>query len=65
MSGQEKKQQRIYDLLNAETKRNFSEIPGVSLWPTSSPDINPLNYANLDVLENKTNANSSSQYWLT
>ena len=43
MSEQEKKQQRIYDLFNAETKsKNISAIIGVSLWPPSSPNLNPL-----------------------
>ena len=31
---------------------------GVSLWPPSSPDLNPLNHAIWGVFENKTNANS-------
>ena len=58
MSEQEKKRQRIYDLLNAETKpKNLSEISEVSLWPPSSPDHNPL--ITLYVLENKTNATSN------
>ena len=46
MREQEKKQQRIYDLLNTEIKpKKFSKIIGVSLWPPSSPDLNPLDYA--------------------
>ena len=46
MSEQEKKRQRIYDLLNAETKPpKIFEILGVSLWPLSSPDLNTLDYA--------------------
>ena len=32
---------------------------GVSLWPPSSPDLNPLDYAIWGVLENKTNATSN------
>ena len=46
MNEQEQKWQRIYDLLNAETKpKNISEIIDVSLWPPSSPDLKPLDYA--------------------
>ena len=60
MSEQEKKRQRIYDLLNTEIKqkKKNSEIIGVSLWPPSSPDLNALDYALWGVLENKTNATS-------
>ena len=59
MSEQEKKWQRIYDLLNTETKpKKISEIICVSLWPPSSPDRNPLDYAIWGVLENKMNATS-------
>ena len=55
MSEQEKKQQRIYDLLNAGNNlQRFSEIIGVYL--------NHLDYATWgvleNVLENKTNATS-------
>ena len=54
MSEQEKKQQRIYDLLNVETKpKNISEIIGISLWPLSSPDLNLLDYTILSTLEKK------------
>ena len=45
MCEQEKKQQRIYDVPNAETKTKKAEIIGVSLWPLSSPDPKPLDYA--------------------
>ena len=31
----------------------ISQITGVSLWPPSSPDHNPLDYAIESVLENK------------
>ena len=41
------------------TPAKNSEIIGVSLWPPSSPDLNPLEYAIWGVLENK-NANSHS-----
>ena len=59
MSEQAKKQQRIYDLLNAKTKpKRISEINGGSSWPSSNPDRNPLNYTLWSVLENKTNATS-------
>ena len=59
MSEQPKKQQRIYDLLDAETKpKEISKIIGVSLWLPLSPNLNPLNYAIWDILENKTNATS-------
>ena len=55
MSEQEK-WQKIYDLLNAETKlKKISEIIGVSLWFSSSPHLNPLDYAIWSILENKTN----------
>ena len=43
MSEQEKKRQRIYDLFHTVTNlKQISEIIGVSLWPLSSPDYNPL-----------------------
>ena len=59
MSEQEKKQQRIYDLLNAKSKpKKISQIIGVSLWPPLSPDHNPLDYAILGIFENKTNTTS-------
>ena len=55
MSEQEKKQQRICDLLHAKTKtKKISKIIGVSLWPLSTP----LDYAVWGILENKTNATS-------
>ena len=54
MSEQEKKRQRIYDLLYSEIKRKISEIIGVSLWPLSTS----LVYVISCVLENKTNATS-------
>ena len=57
MSEQEKKQQRIYDLLNAKTKpKRISEIIGVSLRPPWSLNLNPLDYATCGILEDKTNA---------
>ena len=31
---------------------------GLSLWPPSRPDLNPLDYVLWDILENKTNATS-------
>ena len=44
-------------------KRN-SEITEVSLWPPSSPDFNPINYAIWSVLENKTNTTYFPlKYW--
>ena len=56
MSEQEKKQQRIYDLRNAETKpKNISKIIQVSLWPPSSLDLNPLDYVIWGILENNIN----------
>ena len=60
MSEQEKKRQRIGDLLNAETKpkKKKSEIIRVSLLPPSNPDLNPLDYAIWGVLGNKTTAAS-------
>ena len=59
MSEQKKIWQRIYDLLNTQTKpQNISEIIWVSLWPPSSPDHNPDDYTIWGILENKTNANS-------
>ena len=57
MSEQEKKQQRIYELLNAKTKlQKLPEIIEVSLWPPSSPGFNPLDYTIRSILENKKNA---------
>ena len=41
-----------------QSKRKISEIIRVSLWPTSRPDFNPLDYAIWDVFENKTNTTS-------
>ena len=35
--------------------KTISEIIGVSLWPQSSPDLKPLDYAIWSILENKTN----------
>ena len=60
ISEQERKRQRIYDLLNAEPKpkKKNSEITGDSLWLSSSPDHNPLDYGIWGVLENKSNASS-------
>ena len=66
MSEQEKKRQRIYDLLNIKIKQKKKkkkktnpEIIAVSLWPPSSPDFNPLDYIIRGILEN-INANSHS-----
>ena len=42
--------------LTPELNQKNSEIIRVSLWPTSSPDRNPLDYAIWSVLESKTNA---------
>ena len=54
MREQEKKRQRIYDLLNTETK---PKKIGVSLWPPSSPDLKPYDVL-WSILENKTNTTS-------
>ena len=63
MSEQEKKRQRIYDLLNAEIKLiKISEITGVSLWPPSNPNLKPFDYAIQSVLGNKTNATSHPNF---
>ena len=60
-SDQEKKRQRIYDLLNAETiPRNIFEIIGVYLGLPSSPDLSPVDYIIWVVLKNRTNATSHS-----
>ena len=59
MIEQDKKQQKISDLLNTKTKpKKFSEIIGVSLWPPSTQDHNSLDYTIWEFLENKTNATS-------
>ena len=61
MSEEEKKWQKIYDLINVEAKsikKKISEIIGDSLWSPSSPDFNPLDYTIWGVLENKTNESS-------
>ena len=43
MREQQNKRRRIYDFLDAETKpKKDSKIIGVTLWPPSSPDLNPL-----------------------
>ena len=57
MNEQEKKRQKIYDLLNTEIKtKKHSKIIGVLLWSPSNPDIYPLNDGIWGVLENNTNA---------
>ena len=50
---------RIYDWLNAKTKspKKNSEMIGVFLWPSSSPDFKSFDYTICSILEN-TNANS-------
>ena len=59
MNMQEKKRQRIYDLLTAETKpKNIPEIIGVSLSTLTSPDIKPLWLRYMSLFRNKTNATS-------
>ena len=40
------------------SQKYIYKIIGVSFWPPSSPDHNPLDYAIWGVLENKTNATS-------
>ena len=62
MSEQEKKRQRIYDLLCAETKPR-KKFRKYSLWFPSSPHFNPSDYGIFGVLENKTEWNSLSKYW--
>ena len=42
-------------MVKPNKKKKKSEIIRVSLWPPSSPDLNPLDYI---VLENKTIATS-------
>ena len=44
-------------LMPKPSQKNSKKI-GVSLWPPSSPDLGPLDYAIQDILENKTNATS-------
>ena len=57
MSEQEKKRQKISDFFNAKIQpKKVFEIRGVSLWPPSSLDFKPLDYAICGVFENKTNA---------
>ena len=56
MSKQEKKQRRLYDLLKAEIKPKYFRNNWSFLWPLSSSDLNPLDYALRGFLENKTNA---------
>ena len=46
--------------LTPKSRQKISEIVAVSLWPLSTPDLNPLDYAIWGVLENKTNATSHS-----
>ena len=61
MSEQERKQQRICDLLNAETeKNNFRNNWSFFLWPPSSAELNIPDYDRGSVLENKTHATSHS-----
>ena len=42
--------------LTLKPNQKNSEIIGISLWPTPSPKLNPIDYAIWGVLENKTNA---------
>ena len=59
MSEQEKKWQRIYDLLNAGTKPKINFQNNWSFFlALSSRDLKPLDYAIWGILENKTNATS-------
>ena len=44
MSEQEKQRQIICDLFNAKNKQKISEIIEVPLWPSLSPNHNPLDY---------------------
>ena len=48
------KKSMIY--LTLKRSKQISEIIRVSLWPPSSPNLYPLDYAKWGVLENKTNA---------
>ena len=54
------KKKKSMSCLSPKPSQKNSEIIGVSLWPRSSPDINPLDYAISGVLENKTNATAHS-----
>ena len=54
------KQLRTYDLLKAEIKQKyFFRIIAVSLWPSSSIHLNPLDDAIYGVLGNKSNTTSN------
>ena len=68
MSDQEKKkkqQQRIYDWISSKTKtKKASKIIGVSLWPTSSLDFNPLHYAKLGDIETKRMQIPHPLFWV-
>ena len=44
--------------LTPEPSQKISQIIEVSLWPPSSSELKPLDYAIWGVLENKTNATS-------
>ena len=44
--------------LTPKPSQKNSKIIGLSFWPPSNPDLNPLYYAIVGVLENKTNATS-------
>ena len=44
--------------LTSKPSQKISGIIGVSLWPPTSPDLNPFDYVKWVVLENKTNATS-------
>ena len=57
MSKQEKKNDiESMICLTSKPSHKISDIIGISLWPPSSPNLNPLDYHTWDVLENKTNA---------
>ena len=45
-------------LMPKPSQKKISEIIEVSLWPPSSPDLNPLDYTIWGILENKTNTTS-------
>ena len=53
-----KKRNGKESLMPKNKSQKIFDVIGVSLWPTSSPGNNPIDYARWDISENKTNATS-------
>ena len=58
MSKKRNNKESMICLTPKASSKKISKIIGVSLWPPSSSDFNPLDYAIWSILENKTDAAS-------